>query len=258
MSSEFTVAFEKLWVSLRERWCNSHNLGGALAFSYDLKMVFFHRVVQVDVENTRVDELIDDALHHFLQKDFDCVFTLSPLDRPNDFGKRLLRRGFKQGLLASAMVYDHHPISPAPISPVAEITKIDQDHFEIWSDLMCRNFDFPLAMVEAGRSWSTEPDLEHYIASTNGTAVGTALLYSQNGMGYIDLVGTLPEFRRRGIASGLVLRAIADPQAAGNRWTALEAETGTYAEQLYERLGFRTIYHRYRYTKSLDNESQEI
>ena len=74
-------------------------------------------------------------------------------------------------------------------------------------------------------------------------------------MGYIDLVGTLPEFRRRGIASGLVLRAIADSQAAGNRWTSLEAETGTYAEQLYKRLGFRTVYQRHRYIKSLDNES---
>ncbi len=46
------------------------------------------------------------------------------------------------------------------------------------------------------------------------------------------------------------MRTVADSQAAGNRWTALETEAGTDAERLYARLGFRTAYRRHRYIKS--------
>ena len=68
-------------------------------------------------------------------------------------------------------------------------------------------------------------------------------------MGYVDLVATLPEHRRKGVASALVAHLVTHSQALGNRWTALEVQTETPAERIYERLGFRTIYHRPRYIR---------
>jgi len=69
MSDEFVTAFEKLWIAFRPRWCDSHNLDGALAFSHEImKIPLFHRIVQVNV---------DDSLHLFREKGFDCAFTPS-------------------------------------------------------------------------------------------------------------------------------------------------------------------------------------
>ena len=70
-------------------------------------------------------------------------------------------------------------------------------------------------------------------------------------MGYVDLVGTLPQHRRKGVASSLVIRAVADSQALGNRWTGLEVESDSAAEWVYKRLGFRPVHHRPRYGKHL-------
>ena len=55
----------------------------------------------------------------------------------------------------------------------------------------------------------------------DGKAAGSTLLLSPEGMGYLDFVGVLPEYRRRGIASSLVTRAVADSIGMGNRCTSL-------------------------------------
>ena len=53
MPDRFTSVFEKLWVGFRARWCDSHDLGGATAFSRDdVKVPMLHRVVRIDVPET--------------------------------------------------------------------------------------------------------------------------------------------------------------------------------------------------------------
>jgi ribosomal protein S18 acetylase RimI-like enzyme len=58
---------------------------------------------------------------------------------------------------------------------------------------------------------------------------------------YIDLVGTLREHRRRGLAGGLISMGLAGAQERGGRRVFLEvdATSSTGANRLYERLGFR-------------------
>ena len=250
MTDELMTTFEKLWITHRAQWCDNHNLDGARAFSHDrVKIAFFHRVAQVNVDEERVDGLIDEALRLFQDKSFDCAFTLSPLDHPIDLGERLEGRGFTRGILASAMVYDHSAEQP-PMRSAAKVALSDESEYDIWADVMCRSFGHPLTMGEVGRSVLIVPEVRRYLARVDGAPAGTTLLYSQFGMGYIDLVGTLPEHRRKGVASALVTWTVADSQALGNRWTTLEAETGSDAERLYKQLGIHTAYHRHRYIKS--------
>ena len=246
MPDELMQTFERVWVDFRARWCDIHDLAGAQAFSRDLvKIVFFHRVVNVD--DTQVDRLIDDAIRLFRDKSFDCVFTLSPLDRPPDLGQRLVERGFIRGAAASAMVHVP-PSSPPLLCSAAQVNVSDESEYEIWADVMCRGFDLPRTMGDVGRSVLFAPKVRLYLARLNGVPVGTALLYSQFGMGYIDLVGTAPEHRQQGVASALVTQAVSDSQSLGNRWTTLETTNESNAARLYEKHGFRTAYHRNRYT----------
>ena len=240
--------FEKLWIDFRARWCDNHDLAGAQAFSHDLaKIVFFHRVVNISVDPAEVDRLIDDAIRLFQEKSFDCVFTLSPLDRPANLSERLVARGFTHGITASAMVYVP-PIAPSPVQSAAQVEVSDESDYDIWADVMCRSFDLPRAMGDVGRRVLFVPEVRCYLARVNGVPVGTTLLYSQFGMGYIDLIGTLPEYRHQGVASALLTQAVSDSQSLGNRWTTLEATTGSNVGRLYEKYGFRTAYHRQRYT----------
>ena len=235
MPDELMITFEKLWVALRAQWCDNHDLDGALAFSHDhAAMDFFHRVVQVNVDDPQVDRLIDDAIRLFQEKKYDCMFTLSPLDRPADLGERLERRDFTAGMLASAMVYDP-PATPPRAETVAEIDMSPDGEYDLWADVMCRGFGHDQTMGEVGRSVLLVPEVRRYLARVDGTPAGTTLVYSQFGMGYVDHVATLPEHRRKGIASAMVARAVADSEAMGNRWTTLETATDSNAERIYQR-----------------------
>ena len=249
MSSQFTATFEKLWVGFRARWCDSHNLGGARAFSHEhVKNSLLHRVVRVNVSDSRVDPLIDSALSYFKERKFECAFTLSPLDRPVNLGERLQRRGFTFALQAVAMLCDRaaQPFAHGNV----KIEEPNPGRYGIWANTMCRSFDFPDDVGALGRRVLDIPEIRLYLAYQDGEPAGTALLYSEHGMGCVDFVGTLPQHRRKGVASSLTARAVADSQAMGNRWTVLEVAADSAAERVYEKIGFRPMHNRPRYVLS--------
>ena len=59
-----------------------------------------------------------------------------------------------------------------------------------------------------------------------------------DGFGRIDSMVVRPEFRRHGVASALVARAVADFLATGNTLTYLYTEGGGAGEAVYQKLGF--------------------
>lgn len=249
MSQQLIHNFEKLWFSFRSRWCNHHDLRGAIAFSHDhIKIPFFHRVVNVHPPDTQVDRLIQDATDLFKKLRFDCTFTLSPLDRPENLTEHLCDHGFKPEQPASVMIYEH-PITQPHVTDTVEIERSGDREYEMWVDIMCHSFRLPRSMGDVGRSVLNDKQTHRYLARKQGVPAGTLALYSQFGMGCIDFVGTLPEHRQQGVASALVTQAVLDSQSMGNQWTLLETTSGSEAERLYRQHGFRTVYRRKRYTR---------
>ena len=249
MSDPFTETFEKLWIGFRAGWCDSHDLGGATAFSHEeVKVAMLHRVVRIDVPGAMVDTMIDRALAHFRERDFDCAFTLSPLDRPGDLAQRLQGRGFSLELQAVAMCCDRG-VQPF-VSESIEVEELDPRRYGVWADIMCRSFDFPDSVGALGRKVLDIPEVRFYLAYVDREPAGTALLYTRFGLGCVDFIGTLPHYRRRGVASVVTARAVADSHSMGNRWTGLEVVAGSAAERVYKRVGFRPVHNRPRYVRS--------
>ena len=109
--------------------------------------------------------------------------------------------------------------------------------------------------AEAGRSFGGSDELieqmvEHHAAvgrsvptryfavEAEGRIAAYCELYSADGTGQVENVVTLPEFRGRGFATSLVLRAAAESRAMPNDLTFLVADAGDWPYRLYERLGF--------------------
>jgi ribosomal protein S18 acetylase RimI-like enzyme len=79
-----------------------------------------------------------------------------------------------------------------------------------------------------------------FAAEADGKPVAHTELYSEDGVGQVENVVTLPAYRGRGLARSLVLRAVAESQGAGNDLTFLVADADDWPQRLYERLGFET------------------
>jgi ribosomal protein S18 acetylase RimI-like enzyme len=82
---------------------------------------------------------------------------------------------------------------------------------------------------------------QYFAAEVEGRLVAHAELYSEDGVGQVENVFALPDYRGRGLARSLVLRGVAESHAAGNDLTFLVADADDWPRQLYERLGSETV-----------------
>lgn len=90
-----------------------------------------------------------------------------------------------------------------------------------------------LVTVPGGRRW---------LAGASGSRIDAlAAVLVLEGVGYLDHVVTFPWARRRGLASALTRRAVAEATKAGAERTYLLADPGSAAVRMYEGLGFSPV-----------------
>jgi ribosomal protein S18 acetylase RimI-like enzyme len=80
-----------------------------------------------------------------------------------------------------------------------------------------------------------------FAVEADGKLVAHAELYSLDGVGQVEDVVTLDEYRGRGFARALVLHAVAESRAVGNDLTFLVADADDWPQELYEKLGFDVV-----------------
>jgi GNAT superfamily N-acetyltransferase len=145
------------------------------------------------------------------------------------------------------MVYTH-ATPPTPDKPPIPSLTVENISREIFSDATQQWIDL-VASEEAGTEYeefwrevitreAQGEGRQLYLARLQGQAVGACHLYTANGWGRIDDVFVPPEFRRLGVATALIVRAVADSLMIGNAETYLFTEAGGMAEPLYRKLGF--------------------
>jgi ribosomal protein S18 acetylase RimI-like enzyme len=92
-------------------------------------------------------------------------------------------------------------------------------------------------------------DTRFIAARVNGAIASYCELYSNGGTGQIEAVGTLEEFRNRGLARATVLGALAASRAAGNDLTFLMAREDDWPKELYRKLGFDEVGRAYEFVR---------
>jgi len=88
-------------------------------------------------------------------------------------------------------------------------------------------------MIPGGRRWFAVLEEERPVALSSVLVL--------QGVGFVDHVVTFPHARRRGYATALTLRALAEAYAAGAERSYLLAEPGGVAARMYEGVGFRPV-----------------
>jgi ribosomal protein S18 acetylase RimI-like enzyme len=77
-----------------------------------------------------------------------------------------------------------------------------------------------------------------FVADADGVPAARAELYASDGVAQIEDVGTLSEYRGRGLASAVVLHAIAEARALGADLVFLHADDADWPKDWYAKLGF--------------------
>ncbi|OGQ26734.1 MAG: hypothetical protein A2138_23315 [Deltaproteobacteria bacterium RBG_16_71_12] len=123
---------------------------------------------------------------------------------------------------------------------------VDEAGLARFSDVQAGGFAAPGADPAPLRAFlhaANAPNLGHpaqsfLVASVDGTAAAVTLVVRHQGSAGIYAVATLPAWRRRGLSTLLLARAVTDARRAGSDVVTLQVEGGSDAERLYARLGF--------------------
>ena len=83
----------------------------------------------------------------------------------------------------------------------------------------------------------------------DGAVVGLCELYVHDRVAQVEHVDTLEEFRGRGIASSIILRAVSEARAEGADLVCIDADLDDWPIDLYRRLGFDEIGRAWSFTK---------
>ena len=88
-----------------------------------------------------------------------------------------------------------------------------------------------------------------FVARVDGQLAGDCELWIDGRDALVENVGTLEEYRGRGVARTVVLRAVAAARAVGARDVFIVADEADWPKDLYQRLGFDRIGRTWRFLR---------
>ncbi len=195
------------------------------------------------VYNIRLDHLSDEEMRRAIQEIKDLnVHTWWPA---SERVQNVLRGGkepeFWDGELYGIMTRDQMPEYP-PAPDGIEVRRVrSREEFEAWCELDNR--------VEHGGNVHIHPRnhyhllangrLRCYLGYVDGSAVTTAAILDNEGVGSLEFMVTVPEHRRRGFAKAVCLFALRDAFRAGVK--TVSVRTIGDGRMLGRSLGFRYI-----------------
>lgn len=104
---------------------------------------------------------------------------------------------------------------------------------ELWEELFRKSFGY---IISREILMNTTGEIDFYAAFHQNEPVGTAIIFTKNGVSGIHSVGIIPEMRRKGFADEIMKVLINKSIASGSEYATLQASA--MGKGIYLRLGF--------------------
>lgn len=234
---------EKFWRNLIltfSPWVTDVN--GAVVVCYpEVSMYPANHAAGININEDEAENLLNRVTEYFLSRgsSYAC-FRISPLTRPSWFTSLLEDNGFEKKSEQSVMVFKGKRLEDK-LNPDVEVKEISKSEIDVYNRLLLTSFEMPIEWKEGLdkliRIWIRK-EWKCYLAYVEAKPAGTCALVSSLKTGGIFNVGTLKEYRRRGIGTTLTVHALMDSMNEGNDLHTLQTEKGGNAERLYKKIGF--------------------
>jgi GNAT superfamily N-acetyltransferase len=223
---------------------------GIVARSSDLPSYYHYNLVYVEGSDAGLDA---DALSFAADRELAGLAHRRVEVESLDVGERV-RPGFEAlGWVVERLAFLEREL-PAPEREPPGGATLEVGPFEA---------SRPLRLAWQGESiWGDPPDFftieetaaarvgtRSVVASMGGEPAGFSAFAVHGDTMEVELVFCLPERRDRGLGGAIVSRALAAGAEAGARYALIEADDDGDSKRLYERLGFRTVWTRYSFTR---------
>lgn len=210
----------------------------------------YNHAFRVSVADSEVDKLIAKVVRYYESMGLNPCFLVSPTTRPPTFANSLRKAGFERALEEDSMVYSGKSRN-LEVNHEVKVAVNEGSLTDVWTDVSMRGFGVPMvlrdALIDMYGKASHYKGTKSYLGYFQGKPAGSCGLVSINNVGGIFSVATAPEYRRKGVATALLHKAIADSLSMSNNLLYLITTRGSEAEKLYTSVGFEVAYTHYRY-----------
>ena len=243
--------------SIKENWKNYHyflgrapsvelSIGRHLTWLItDMPDHFMNLVVCTDLPQEGIDNLIKEALDHFKTLNIKKLSWLAETGVPaQEIKKYLMANGltFRESF-ATEMAIDLTAISEDRVDPDGlEIQLVDDDEsLRQWIHVASVGFGVPPEMEDVWFEFfnyaACRTPFQTYLGLLHGKPVATSQVSISAGVTGIYNVTCLPEARRRGIGSALVMKPLLATRNIGMKIGVLQSSSMGY--NAYRKLGFQ-------------------
>lgn len=216
----------------------------------------FNKVLGLGLSGEVTDDDLDAIDDFYDERGVAGQVELCPL-APATLAKRLNERGyvlhgFENELGRSLGTNGSAVALPEPVGfEIAETAGAADD---VWIRIVSEGFaagegapTVPLpettqALAELMRQF-VHPEIARYVVSVGGEAAGAGASYVWHGVAGIVGTATVSSFRRRGVQTALVARAVNQVRGRADLAVAT-TEPGSTSQRTFERLGFQVLYTR--------------
>ena len=250
---------ESVKASIKENWKNYHYfLGRAPSVELSIGRYltwlitnmpdhFMNLVVCTELPQEGIETLVKDALDHFRTLNIKKLSWLAEAGVPaQEIKKHLLANGLTlRESFATEMAIDLSGLSGDNPEPDGlEIVLVNDDKsLHQWIHVASVGFGVPSEMEEVWFEFfnyaACHIPFQTYLGLLDGKPVATSQLCNSAGVAGIYNVTCLPEARKRGIGSALVLRSLLDARKVGMKIGVLQSSSMGY--NAYQRLGFQNF-----------------
>ena len=209
---------------------------------------------------------LDEVMKHFADHKSNCVIEINPANfyRSQPFSwdaevvPHLLKRGCYIDMFRCVwQTFTPHQIKP-PID--VDIRVLGSGEIEAYADLAVQ--------VEGAENWDQErwrrvrygesqPGWHHLIGFSEGRPCALAVLYVQEGLGYLAWGYTHPDYRRRGLHEALVARRLELAFELGCQCAFTVTDPYTQSARDLQRSGFHLSYNYLLLRREFDAEEHQ-
>jgi ribosomal protein S18 acetylase RimI-like enzyme len=216
------------------------------------RIPYYNGVVRTRLSAADAGAAIEAVSRMFHEQDWLMSWWVMPQSRPADLAARLTSRGFALwgGDLGMAVDLGGVPAAvPLPSGVTVERVETTEGMFD-WLRAFGRGFGIDEARLAIYSSLPlgvppSQSRFRFFLARAAGLPTATSLWFPADDAAVLDEIATVPEQRRRGMATAVTHAALADARVAGYRTAVLvasEAGVPVYRRLGFESYGRRTIY----------------
>ena len=205
-----------------------------------------NRAILGPLDETTADAALQEIVRHYAARGATPRVSLTPLSRPADWPQRLLRAGFVETDDQEVFLTLPTTVTISAVPAVAVARVATESEADTAVAVQLAGFGGPPDTHAAAQRYarahvalSDQPNgLRYYLARLDGDPAGAATARFGPDLTGVYGVATHPAARRRGVATALLGRILADARAAGHDLLFLAALPNSYADGYYRRLGF--------------------